>query len=86
MVEVIKQRPMSILYPYMVEVYAAVGGSEACLALNQLKTFCARDGAVKEAKLELALSRYETYEDKTRLERCTAPRACWPLPPRRGNT
>jgi hypothetical protein len=39
MVEVIKQRPMSILYPYMVEVYVAVDGSEACLALNQLKAF-----------------------------------------------
>ncbi len=87
MVEVIKQRPMSILYPYMVEVnVVVVGGSEACLALNQLKAFCARDGAVKEAKLELVFSRYETYKDKTRLERCTAPRSCWPLPPRRGNT
>jgi hypothetical protein len=66
MVEVIKQRPMSILYPYMVEVYVAVDGSEACLALNQLKTFCARDGAVKEAKLELAFSRYEVYEERIR--------------------
>jgi hypothetical protein len=34
MVEVIKQRPMSILYPYMVEVNVAVDGSEACLALT----------------------------------------------------
>ncbi len=66
MVKVIKQRPMSILYSYMVEVYVAVDGSEACLALNQLKAFCARDGAVKEAKLELAFSRYETYEEKIR--------------------
>ena len=66
MVEVIKQRPMSILYPYMVEVYVAVDGSEACLALNQLKAFCARDGAVRETRLELAFSRYETYEEKIR--------------------
>ncbi len=66
MVEVIKQRPVSILYPYMVEVNVAVDGSEACLALNQLKAFCARDGAVKETRLELAFSRYETYEEKTR--------------------
>jgi hypothetical protein len=30
------------------------------------KAFCARDGSVREAKLELAFGRYETYEDKTR--------------------
>ncbi len=66
MVEVIKQRPMSILYPYMVEVNVVVDGSEACLALNQLKAFCARDGAVKEVKLELAFSRYEVYEERIR--------------------
>jgi len=86
MVEVIKQRPMSILYPYMVEVYMAVDGSEARLALNQLKAFCAWDGAVKEVKLELAFSWYEVYEEKIRLERCTAPRSCWHIPRRRGNT
>ncbi len=66
MVEVVRQRPMSILHPYMVEVYVAVDGSEACLSLNPPKTFCARDGAVKEVRLELVFSRYETYEDKTR--------------------
>ena len=32
MVEVIRQRPMSILHPYTVEAYAAVDGSEACLS------------------------------------------------------
>jgi hypothetical protein len=57
---------MSILYPYMVEVYVAVDGSEACLALNQLKAFCARDGGVRETRLELAFSRYETYDEKIR--------------------
>jgi hypothetical protein len=41
-------------------------GSEVCLTLNQLKTFCARNGAVKEVKLELEFSRYEVYEDKIR--------------------
>jgi hypothetical protein len=66
MVDVVRQRPVGILHPYMVEVYVAVDGSEACLALNQLKAFCARDGAVKEAKLELAFSRYEAYEGKIR--------------------
>jgi hypothetical protein len=34
MVDVIKQRPMSILHPYMVEVYVARDGSEACLSLT----------------------------------------------------
>jgi len=29
MVNVVRQRPMSILHPYMVEVYAARDGSEA---------------------------------------------------------
>jgi hypothetical protein len=66
MVEVIRQRPMSILHPYMVEVYVAVDGSEACLWLAASKAYCAQDGAVREVKLELEFKRYETYEDKTR--------------------
>ena len=33
-VDVIKQRPMSILHPYAVEVYVARDGSEACLSLT----------------------------------------------------
>jgi hypothetical protein len=66
MVEVVKQRPMSILHPYTVEVYVAVDGSEACLSLNSPKAFCARDGAVRETRLELAFSRYETYEERMR--------------------
>ena len=66
MVKVVRQRPMSILHPYTVEVYVAVDGSETCLSLNPPKAFCARDGAVKEVRLELEFSRYETYEDKTR--------------------
>jgi hypothetical protein len=49
-----------------VEVYAAVDGSEVCLSLNQLKAYCAKDGAVREVKLELAFSRYEVYEEKIR--------------------
>jgi len=66
MVEVVKQRPMSILHPYTVEVYVAVDGSEACLSLTASKAFCARDGAVREARLELEFKRYETYEEKIR--------------------
>jgi len=66
MVGVVRQRPMSILHPYMVEVYVARDGSEACLLLNSPKAYCARDGSVREVKLELEFSRYETYEDKMR--------------------
>jgi len=66
MVEVVKRKPVSNPHPYMVEVYVARDGSEVCLALNQLKTFCAKNGAVRETKLELEFSRYETYEDKIR--------------------
>ena len=47
-------------------MYAAVDGSEACLSLNPPKAFCARDGAVKEVRLELEFKRYEVYEEKTR--------------------
>jgi hypothetical protein len=66
MVEVVRQRPVSNPHPYMVEVYVAADGSEACLSLNQLKTYCARDGAVKEVKLELEFKRYEVYEERIR--------------------
>jgi hypothetical protein len=66
MVEVVRQRPMNILHPYTVEVYVAKDGSEVCLSLNPPNAFCARDGAVKEVKLELEFKRYEVYEDKIR--------------------
>jgi hypothetical protein len=66
MVEVVKQRPVGILHPYAVGVYVAVDGSEACLSLNPPKAICAQNGAVKEARLELAFSRYEAYEGKIR--------------------
>jgi len=66
MVEVIRQRPMSILHPYTVEVYVAKDGSEACLSLAASKAYCAQNGAVKEIRLELEFKRYESYEEKTR--------------------
>jgi hypothetical protein len=66
MVEVIRQRPMNILHPYVVEVYVARDGSEACLSLNSPNAFCTRDGAIRETKLELEFKRYEVYEDKIR--------------------
>ncbi len=55
---------MSILHPYMVEVYVARDGSEACLSLNPPKAFCAQNGAVKEVRLELEFKQYEVYEEK----------------------
>jgi hypothetical protein len=66
MVEVVRQRPMSILHPYMVEVYVAVDGSEACISLTPSKAYCAQNGAVREVKLELESKRYEVYEEKMR--------------------
>jgi hypothetical protein len=65
MVEVVKQRPMSILHP-TVEVYVTKDGSEACISLTSSNAFCAQNGAVKETKLELEFKRYEAYEDKIR--------------------
>jgi hypothetical protein len=50
----------------MVEAYVAVDGSEVCLSLNPPKAFCARDCAVKETRLELVSSLYETHEEKMR--------------------
>jgi hypothetical protein len=47
-VDVVRQRPMSILHPYMIEVYIAKDGSEVCLSLNPPKAFCAQNGSVKE--------------------------------------
>jgi len=66
MVDVVRQRPMSILHPYTVEVYVARDGSDVCLSLTSSKAYCAQNGAVKETKLELVFSRYETYEEKIR--------------------
>jgi len=66
MVDVVRQRPVSILHPYMLEVYVTRDGSEACLSLNPPKVYCAQNGAVKEMRQELVFSRYEVYEDKMR--------------------
>ncbi len=66
MVEVVRQSQVSILYPYMIEVYVAKDGSETCLSLNPLKAYCAQNGAVKGVRLELEFKRYEVYEEKIR--------------------
>jgi hypothetical protein len=65
-VDVIRQRPASILNSYAVEVYMARDGSEACLSLTSSKAYCAQNDAVKETKLELEFKRYEVYEDEMR--------------------
>ena len=64
MVEVIKQRPMSILHPYMIEVYIAKDGTEACISLSQSKAYCGQSGSAREVRLELEFKRYEVYEDQ----------------------
>jgi hypothetical protein len=66
MAEVVRQRPMSFLHPYMVEVYVAKDGSEACLSLNPPNAYCIQNGTVKGVRLELERIRYEPYEDKLR--------------------
>ncbi len=66
MAEVVRKKPVSHPHPYLTEVYVARDGSEVCLSLNQLKTFCAQNGAVKEVKLELEFKRYDVYEDRIR--------------------
>jgi hypothetical protein len=66
MVEVVRQNPMNILNPYMVNAYVTKDGSESCLQLGASKTFCAQNGAVREVRLELEFRRYEEYEGKMR--------------------
>ena len=56
-VDAIRQRPMSILHPYMIEAYVTRDGSEACLSLNPPKAFCVQNGLVREVRLELEFKR-----------------------------
>ena len=41
MADAIRQRPMNILHPYMIEAYAARDGSDVCLSLTSSKAYCA---------------------------------------------
>jgi hypothetical protein len=66
MVGVVRQKPVNNPHPYMVEVYVAVEGSEACLALNHVKALCTRGGVVRKARLELEFARLEPHEGKMR--------------------
>ena len=43
-----------------------LGTGRRCVSLTSSKAYCAQDGTVREVKLELVFSRYETYEDKIR--------------------
>jgi hypothetical protein len=61
MAEVIRRRPVRDPHPYMVNVYAARDGTEVCLSLNRLRAYCTRDGAVREARLELEFRRLEPH-------------------------
>jgi len=65
-VEVIRQRLMSDFHPYMVEVYVARDGSEACISLSQSTEYCGQNGAVREARRELVFSTLEPHEGKVR--------------------
>jgi hypothetical protein len=47
------EHPPSI---YMIEVYIAKDGSEACLSLNLPKAYCAQNGAVKETSWSWSFS------------------------------
>jgi hypothetical protein len=65
MVDVVRQRPVSVLHPYVVNAFVARDGSEVCLQLAS-RTFCARGGGVREVKLELERARLGPYEGKLR--------------------
>jgi hypothetical protein len=84
MVDVVRQRLIGTLNPYMVEVYVARDGSETCISLTSSKAYCAQNGAVKEVKLEPEFSRYEVYKDK--LREVYDRRGYWRSPRRRENT
>ncbi len=81
MVDVVRQRLVGILNPYVVEVYVARDGSETCISFTSSKAYCAQNGAAKEVKLELEFSRYAVYEEK--LRETYRPKG---LPRRRENT
>jgi hypothetical protein len=56
MVDVVRQRPVNNPHPYMVEVYVARDGSEACISLNPaeglLRTERSSEGGVAGAGVQ----------------------------------
>jgi hypothetical protein len=79
MAEVERQRGLRP-HPYMVEVFVARDESEVCLTISRPKLFCAQNGAVREARIELAFARLyegalrEVYRPKGLLAYTTAAR------------
>jgi hypothetical protein len=53
-------------HPYIVEVLVARDESEACLTTSRPKLFSAQNGAVREARIELAFARLEPHEGALR--------------------
>jgi len=56
MAEVERQRGLRP-HPYMVETFVARDEPEVCLTISRPKPFCAQNGAVREARIELAFAR-----------------------------
>jgi hypothetical protein len=85
MVDVVRQRPVGILHPYMIEVYVARGGSVACLYLTPAEGFLRpkRLGEGDKAGAGVQLARGIRKQD---IERCTDPRDYGHTPRRQGNT
>ncbi len=85
MAKVIRQRPVGILHPYMIEVYVARGGSVACLSLTPAEGFLRpkRLGEGDKAEAGVQLARGIRKQD---IERCTDPRDYGHTPRRQGNT
>jgi hypothetical protein len=85
MAKVIRQRPVGILHPYMIEVYVARGGSVACLSLTPAEGFLRpkRLGEGDKAGAGVQPVRDTRRQD---IERCTDPRDYGHTPRRQGNT
>jgi hypothetical protein len=85
MAEVVRQRPVGILHPYMIEVYVARDGSVACLSLTPAEGFLRpkRPGEGDKAEAGVQPTRGIRKQD---IERCTDPRDYGHTPRRQGNT
>jgi hypothetical protein len=59
-----KNNYAEIPHPYMVEVYVAVDWSEALSCTESAEGFLYAGRHGEGARLELAFSRYEVYEEK----------------------
>jgi hypothetical protein len=64
-VEAIKQTHIFIS-PYVVEVYIAKDGSEACISLGSRGVYCSTDGGATVRRLELEFKGLEPHEGRVR--------------------